>query len=181
MSTEAQAKPSSPEVRAEARAWNAAYPEDVLVNFWLDEKAGAPTGSGRTYGPASVVDGVAVVYPATARALVPLSHVEAAAVQPAVIRCCHCPRLTRLSRANARNSGWRFYDGTTEGGKELHDVICNVCTGEVTPLVGPSDDEGAQIIAEGSIPAAGEVMYMAAVLNGDVPGVRVVTADGEVL
>jgi hypothetical protein len=39
----------------------------------------------------------------------------------------------------ARASGWRWFQGTTEGGKQLDDVVCPFCAGVKDPLDQPWD------------------------------------------
>ena len=41
----------------------------------------------------------------------------------------HCTRKTISSDPVARAEGWRWYDGLTQGGKHLVDVVCPVCAG----------------------------------------------------
>lgn len=46
-----------------------------------------------------------------------------------VIQCKHCSASTRSSVDVARMAGWRMFDGTTQGGKPLNDVVCPSCAG----------------------------------------------------
>lgn len=48
-------------------------------------------------------------------------------------KCKHCPRFTRSSDEVARVQGWRWYDGPTQGGGHLSDVVCPVCAGYAEP------------------------------------------------
>jgi RNA polymerase subunit RPABC4/transcription elongation factor Spt4 len=43
--------------------------------------------------------------------------------------CKHCHRSTNSSDDTARVQGWRWFEGTTLGGKLLSDVVCPVCAG----------------------------------------------------
>lgn len=52
-----------------------------------------------------------------------------------MIRCKHCLNTTRSSRDVARVTGWRMWSGTTEGGKQVDDVVCPTCAGTT-----PADD-----------------------------------------
>jgi len=57
-----------------------------------------------------------------------------------VIKCKHCPRMSRLTEAGARSIGWRIFSGTSQAGKPLDDVACPVCSGRGPEPVPPSWD-----------------------------------------
>lgn len=49
------------------------------------------------------------------------------------IRCKHCPRSTYSSLDVARMEGWRLFNGVSQTGKHLDDVVCPVCAGTNEP------------------------------------------------
>lgn len=49
----------------------------------------------------------------------------------ALIECKHCDARTNSSPAVARAAGWRMFDGVSQTGKPLSDVVCPSCAGEV--------------------------------------------------
>jgi hypothetical protein len=42
-------------------------------------------------------------------------------------QCKHCPRQTLSTDPVAWHLGWRWFNGTTQGGQELQDVLCPGC------------------------------------------------------
>jgi len=57
--------------------WNARYPVGTLVRYWCGERAGEPSGVGRTYQEATVLGGhTAVVWIEGCSGCVALTHVE---------------------------------------------------------------------------------------------------------
>jgi hypothetical protein len=51
--------------------------------------------------------------------------------------CKHCPRQTASTDAVAWASGWRWFQGTTQGGNDLDDVLCPCCAGIKSPEENP--------------------------------------------
>lgn len=52
-----------------------------------------------------------------------------ATAMPTITACKHCANTTRSSRDVARIQGWRFFEGTSQTGKPLTDVVCPTCSG----------------------------------------------------
>ena len=50
-----------------------------------------------------------------------------------MIRCKHCPATTASNESTARVLGWRLFDGPSQTGKALSDVVCPRCAGTVQP------------------------------------------------
>jgi hypothetical protein len=46
-----------------------------------------------------------------------------------MIRCKHCPSTTRSTNDAARMLGWRMFQGVSQTGKLLDDVVCPSCAG----------------------------------------------------
>lgn len=53
-------------------------------------------------------------------------------------RCCkHCGREGKSSESVLRVQGWRLFNGESQTGKPLNDVVCPTCAGTATePLPG---------------------------------------------
>ena len=50
------------------------------------------------------------------------------------ISCHHCARSTISTPDVARASGWRMFQGLSQTGKELDDVVCPSCSGHEVPI-----------------------------------------------
>lgn len=67
------------ETVARIGSWNNAYPVGTLVHYWRGDKAGEPSGTGKTTTEAQDFYGQAVVWIDGCSGCVALTHVEPAA------------------------------------------------------------------------------------------------------
>ena len=51
------------------------------------------------------------------------------------IVCKHCGVTTKRTEQQARAVGWRMFDGVSQTGKPLSDVVCPTCSGAERPPV----------------------------------------------
>lgn len=57
------------------------------------------------------------------------------------MNCRHCTATTTASESDARALGWRWYEGPSQTGKPISDVVCPECAGDFSRTLSRYEDD----------------------------------------